>query len=381
MSGQGPEPHHLTRAVAAAQELRLVSALVVLLGVGVFLALPFVLSSGAVVFLPVVAAAMLSIVVAPLADKLTLLRLPNMLASLFALITVVALFAALLMLILQPALDTFDQLPALMKRVSARLAELRGSLGWAADLDRQIDRLAGHGSSREVRLANPTVIEQLAFATPTVVFELLLTLLMCFFMVESRVRMRRTLVHSRTHGTAGLKTAKMIREVQDLVSGYILTVGAINLGIGTVVALGAWALDFSYPVMWGGIAALLNFLPYVGPLIMAAVLALVGVGTSESLLAGLLAPALYLGLHAVESNVVTPAVLGARFTLNPVLILVSISYFSWIWGVTGALLSVPILLTLTALFHHTGRPNLLGFLFGEPLFPPAEADQSAPSTP
>ncbi len=66
---------------------------------------------------------------------------------------------------------------------------------------------------------------------------------------------------------------------------------------------------------------------------------------------------------------VTPAILGARFTMNPVLILIALSYFSWIWGVPGALLSVPILLTLTAVVDHLGHPNLLGFLFGEPLFP------------
>jgi predicted PurR-regulated permease PerM len=70
----------------------------------------------------------------------------------------------------------------------------------------------------------------------------------------------------------------------------------------------------------------------------------------------------------VESNLITPAILGARFTMNPVLILLALSYFSWIWGVTGALLSVPILLTLTALVDHLGRPNLIGFIFGEPLF-------------
>ena len=64
----------------------------------------------------------------------------------------------------------------------------------------------------------------------------------------------------------------------------------------------------------------------------------------------------------------TPAILGARFTMNPVMILLALSYFSWIWGFAGALLSVPILLTLTALFDHLGHPNLIGFLFGEPLF-------------
>ena len=85
-------------------------------------------------------------------------------------------------------------------------------------------------------------------------------------------------------------------------------------------------------------------------------------------LVGLIPAATYLGLHTVESNVVTPAILGARFTMNPVLILFALSYFSWIWGMTGALLSVPLLLTITALVEHLGRPNIIGFIFGEPLF-------------
>ena len=91
-----------------------------------------------------------------------------------------------------------------------------------------------------------------------------------------------------------------------------------------------------------------------------------------------LAPMLaFLCLHAIESNLVTPAVLGARFTVNPVLILLAISYFSWIWGVIGALLSVPILLTLTALIEHLGKPNLIGFLLGEALFEPRDDEPDA----
>jgi predicted PurR-regulated permease PerM len=73
-------------------------------------------------------------------------------------------------------------------------------------------------------------------------------------------------------------------------------------------------------------------------------------------------------VHTVESIVVTPSILGARFTMTPVMILIALSYFSWIWGVFGALLSVPILLMLTAFFDHVGKPNLVGFIFGEPLF-------------
>ncbi len=159
-----------------------------------------------------------------------------------------------------------------------------------------------------------------------------------------------------------------MRDVQDRVAAYILTVGLINVVIGLIVTFGAWMLGLNYPVMWGGLAALLNFLPYVGPLAMIALLALYGLGTADTVLGGLIPAAAYLTLHAVESNLVTPSILGARFTTNPVLILLALSYFTWIWGVVGALLSVPILLTLSALVDHLGKPNLIGFIFGEPLF-------------
>jgi predicted PurR-regulated permease PerM len=188
------------------------------------------------------------------------------------------------------------------------------------------------------------------------------------------VRMRRRLLNNPAHPESGRKAARMIREVQDLVGAYMATVGIINLGVGVIVALGAWAFGFEAPVMWGVLAALLNFLPYLGPLAMMLVLALVGIATRDTLLTGLLPVLFYLGVHTVEANLVTPALLGRRFTLNPVLILISISYFYWIWGVIGALLAMPILLILTALFHHIGRPNLLGFLFGEELFPAEEAE-------
>jgi predicted PurR-regulated permease PerM len=200
------------------------------------------------------------------------------------------------------------------------------------------------------------------------VLEVLLTFLMAFFMIEARVRMRRRLLLDRQHVGATLKVERVIRDVQDRVAAYILTVGLINLGIGVIVALGAWGLGLEAPIMWGGLAALLNFMPYIGPLTMIGLLALFGIGTNASPLVGAIPALCYLGLHAIESNVVTPSILGARFTMNPVLILLALSYFTWIWGVTGALLSVPILLTLTALVDHLGKPNLIGFIFGEPLF-------------
>jgi predicted PurR-regulated permease PerM len=350
---------------------RLQSAIVLLLGLGLFLSLPFVLSIGSVVFLPPVTAMIFTIVLSPLADRLTRLGLPNVLASFIAILALIAVVLMALLLILQPAFVMVDQVPALARQVASRFAELRGNLSWIADVNRQLARITGHTASREVVVASPSVIEQVAFATPSVILETLLTLLMTFFMIESRIRMKRRILLDRHSFNASVRLARVLRDVQERVASYILTVAQVNFGVGVLVALGAWGFGLSAPVMWGGLAFVLNFLPYLGPLVMMGLLALVGLGTASSVAVGLVPVLAYLGLHAVESNVVTPSILGARFTVNPVAILLSISYFSWIWGVLGALLSVPILLTIAALLDHIGRPNLVGFLFGEALFEPA----------
>ena len=347
---------------------RLLSTMVFLLGLALFLALPFVFSVGSVVFLPLVSAIILTIVLTPLADRLIRLGLPNVLASALSLLAAIVVVVLAVLVIVQPAYDLVDQAPKLIARVGEQFNALRGNFGWIADIDRQLARITGNATGAQVIVAGPSVLEQVAIATPSVVIEVFLTLLMTYFMIEARIRMKRSLLLDRHSFGASLRAARVMRDVQERVASYIITVAQINFGVGVLVALGAWGLGLTAPVMWGGLAMALNFLPYVGPLTMVGLLALIGLGTSDTIAFGLVPPLLFLGLHTVEANVVTPSLLGARFTLNPVMILLSISYFSWIWGVIGALLSVPILLTLTALVEHLGKPNIVGFLFGEPLF-------------
>jgi len=365
-----PKEHKRQRAAFAEQELRLISALVVLMGLGLFLALPFVLSIGSVVFLPLVTAILLTILLSPLADKIAQIGVPNVLASLGALSVFILVVIAALALVLQPAMQLFDQIPQISRRVGERFAELRDQFDWLAMANREIAEFMGQSGAREVVLATPSLLEEIAFATPSVVLEVLITFLMAFFLIEARVRMRRHLLFDRASFGSSVRAARVMREVQDRVAAYILTVGFINASIGIVVALGAWALGVEAPIMWGGLAAILNFIPYIGPIAMTGLLAMFGIGTADTVLLGLIPAVAYIVLHTVEANVVTPSILGARFTMNPVMILIALSYFTWIWGVPGALLSVPILLTLTALFDHIGRPNLIGFVFGEPLFKP-----------
>lgn len=344
------------------------SALVLLLGIGLFLALPFILSIGSVVFLPIVAALILTIMLSPLADRLMAFGLPNGLASIGSLLVFLFVLIAALALIIQPAIALFDTLPAIAERVGERFEALRDDFAWIAAMNDQLAQAMGDTGASQVVLATPTMLEEIAFATPSVVIETLIMFLMAYFMIEARVRMRRQLLFDRESFGSSVRAARAIREVQDKVAAYILTVSMINAGLGVVVALGAWALGLEAPIMWGGLAMLLNFIPYVGPMAMTALLALFGLGTADTVLLGLTYAAAYLAINAVEANVITPSILGKRFSMSPVMILIALSYFTWIWGALGALLSVPILLTLTSLFDHIGRPNVVGFLFGEPLF-------------
>lgn len=358
----------IRRLSFAQEELRLISALVVLIGIGLFLALPFVLSIGSVVFLPIAAALVLTVILSPLADSLARLGLPNTLASVIALFILLGVVLLALALILQPALTLVEQIPTLIDTVGKRFTELRDQFQWIARINERIVAMNKTAGTREVVLAEPSLLATIAFATPSVIVEFILTLLMTFFMVEARVRLRQRLLFGRASFGTSIKAARALREVQDRVASYILTVAMINAGVGLIAGVGAWWLDLPAPIMWGGLAMIMNFVPYIGPLLMVGLTALFGIGTADTLLLGLIPAAAYLALHTVEANVVTPAILGARFTMNPVMILIALSYFTWIWGVLGALLSVPILLILTALFDHLGRPNLIGFVFGEPLF-------------
>lgn len=377
---QAPPAPRVRRLSFAQEELRLISALVVLIGIGLFLALPFVLSIGSVVFLPIAAALVLTVILSPLADTLTRLGLPNILASMIALFTLISAVLLALALIFQPALTLIEQIPQLIDTVGRRLAELQEHFRWLARINERIAAINATAGTREVVLAEPSLLETVAFATPSVVVEFIITLLMTFFMVEARVRLRQRLLFGRASFGTSIKAARALREVQDRVSSYILTVAMINAGVGVVAGVGAWTLGLPAPIMWGGLAMLTNFVPYVGPMLMIGLTALFGIGTADTVAAGLLPALCYLGLHTIEANVITPAILGARFTMNPVMILIALSYFTWIWGVLGALLSVPILLILTALFDHLGRPNLVGFLFGEPLFQ-NEVDEAGAAPP
>jgi predicted PurR-regulated permease PerM len=142
------------------------------------------------------------------------------------------------------------------------------------------------------------------------------------------------------------RAVEISHEIQQNISNYLFSVTLINLGLGVVVSGGLYFMGVPNAAMWGMFVALLNFVPYFGPVAGIVLLATVGLLTFDTVWQALLPPAWYLVLHLLEANLITPVLMGRRFTLNPVVIFVSLIFWTWLWGVPGALLSVPILVSI-----------------------------------
>jgi predicted PurR-regulated permease PerM len=172
------------------------------------------------------------------------------------------------------------------------------------------------------------------------------TLVLLYLMLASGDLFLQKLVHVMPTFRDKKRAVEISHEIQQNISNYLFAVTLINIGLGIVVSVGLYFLGVPNAAMWGMLVAVLNFVPYFGPVAGVVLLATVGLLTFDTLWQTLLPPAWYLLLHLLEANLITPVLLGRRFTLNPVVIFVSLIFWTWLWGVPGALLSVPILVAI-----------------------------------
>jgi predicted PurR-regulated permease PerM len=179
------------------------------------------------------------------------------------------------------------------------------------------------------------------------------TLVLLYLLLASGDLFLQKLVHVMPTLGDKKRAVEISHEIQQNISNYLLSVTLINVGLGVIVSGGLYFMGVPNALMWGIFVAVLNFVPYFGPVAGIALLAAVGLLTFEtSLWRALLPPAWYLLLHLLETNLVTPVLLGRRFTLNPVVIFVSLIFWTWLWGTPGALLSLPILVSVKVISDH-----------------------------
>ncbi len=355
--------------VTAYRRDRLLASLALMMGAALVLALPFALRAGAEFFLPVTAALVIAIALVPILEWLERRRVPSSLAALLCVILFLALANMAVAAIVLPAAEWVRMLPERIDRIRTTLGPL---FDIYADLERFIDNLVrqfSRGSSaaaQTVTVETPnSLLQIIASSAPFAAIQMFFAVLVIFFFLSGWTRMRKRTITTRASFDGAMTTARVIQQVVDATSTYLGTITMVNIGMGLFVAFVLNLLGMPTPLMWGGIVAVLNYIPYLGPIASALLLALGGLMTFADPWYAMLPAISFLAIHLVEANIVTPTVVGRRLTINPLMILLALSFWAWVWGTTGALLAVPLLIILRTVFDAAGKPDVAGFLFEE----------------
>ncbi len=293
---------------------------------------------------------------------------PSKAASFLCVVIFLAIMAFAIGSIVIPAMDWVVQVPDRIGRVQEALAPV---LDLYKNLDQYLERIFSQiavtsENVREVRVETPnSMLGIITASAPHAMIQLFFALLVVYFFLAGWTGMRRKTITSRGSFEGAMTTARVIQQVVDATSTYIGTITVINVCLGALTALILWGLGMDSPVMWGGIVAVANYIPYLGPIVSALLLFVGGLMTFPDVWAAMLPPAIFIGLHTVEANAITPMIVGRRIEVNPLLILVSLSFWAWVWGTTGALLAVPLLIIIKTVFAAAGTPDIAGFLFEE----------------
>lgn len=346
---------------------RLAASVALFTGAGLLLALPFALRAGAEFFLPLTASLVIAVCLVPLLEWLERRHIPSPIAALIALGAFLFFANTALVLIVVPASNWIALLPDRIGQIKQTLAPVidlyTQAQGFIDGLMRMVSESQSLGDEMGEFARPGSLLQILTSAAPGVVINIVFGLLVIFFFLSGWTRLRRRTIRGRGSFTGALAIARVIQNVVDATSRYVLTISFINGMLGLTVAIMLSLIGMPTPFMWGGFVALLNFIPYFGPIVAAVLLGLGGLMSFPTVGWALLPAVIMIVFHLVEANIITPMVLGERLKMSPLLILVSLSFWTWVWGTAGALLAVPLLIIIQTILAAAGKPDIAGFLF------------------
>jgi predicted PurR-regulated permease PerM len=306
------------------------------------------------IVLPVVLACVLAMTLKPLIRWLSCCRIPPALSAAVVMAVLMTGVAVGFMQIGRPALTWINEAPNHMtdlrqrvQRLFPRVARFSEAVAAVNDLGAtDQEKAAEQKKAPSLEIKDSRNASALVHWTGSFLVGVGETLVLLYLLLASGDMFLQKLVHVMPTLSDKKRAVEISHELQQNISNYLFSVSLINIGLGIVVSTGLYFMGLPNAIMWGMLVAVLNFVPYFGPIAGIILLGSVGLLTFDTLWKGLMPPAWYLLLHFLEANFITPILLGRRFTLNPVVIFVFLIFCTWLWGVPGALLSVPILVAI-----------------------------------
>jgi len=334
------------------------------------IALLFLLREARSLLVPAVIALMLAFVLTPAVRRLRRRGIPEALGAALLVGALLGTGGTLAALLAEPAAQWWERAPRTLGSVLSRIDRWRGEFpglrsggpsSRAAGTLEAADSVKARLASEGVALTGSLLTEGARFTLSAASTVILLYFLLasehwllsrCLEVLPARPRLRALVLGG-------------LRAVQRDLSRYALTLSLINLGVGLATALAMSMLDLPNPGLWGVAAALLNFIPYIGPWIAAGALALAGAMTDAQGLHLLLPAAAFLSIHAIESNLISPWLIGSRLAINPLSVFLSVLLWGWLWGLAGALIAVPLLISLRCVCRRNRKLRVIALYLSD----------------
>jgi predicted PurR-regulated permease PerM len=314
--------------------------------IGIFVLLVFyTLYFAASLVLPIYLAILLSFALSPLVRGLQRVWIPAPLGAAVVLILFISGAGYAVTALSEPATEWIARGPSAFRQIERRLRVLKQPLAQVTQATESVEQLASVDGkpTTTVEVRQTSLAQSLFERARGFLAQAGLVLVLLYFLLASAGAFSNRLAKAFPSELGEGGGVGIIKTAESEISRYLLSISLINAGLGVAVAFAMYLLDMPSPVLWGAMAGVLNFIPFVGAMASAAIIAAVSLLTFDSLGRAVLAPVFFLGLTTIEGFFVTPALVGRRLLLNPIAILLALFVCSWMWGAAGALIAVPTL--------------------------------------
>ncbi|MFL6259294.1 MAG: AI-2E family transporter [Thermoanaerobaculia bacterium] len=327
----------------------------------------YTLYFGRAFFLPIVLALLLSFLLSPVVRGLKKLHIPEALGAALAIFALLGLLVLGAVELVTPAYEWMGQAPQSLRKIESKIRDLKKPVQTVSKATEQVEKIAkvsGQDSTPKVQVTTESLGSRVLSKTTELVSSAVVMFILLYFLLASGDLFLHKLIKVTPSLADKKRAVEIARQIETEVSTYLATITLINVVLGLAV-WGALALiGVPNPLLWGVLATFANYIPYLGPILMVSVLAMVGLLTFPDVPHALLPPGAFLVLHGLETFLITPMILGRRLTLNPVMIFLGLTFWGWMWGIAGAILAVPIMVVFKIFCDHVEALAPVGELLG-----------------
>jgi predicted PurR-regulated permease PerM len=337
------------------------------IGVGLFIyASVAVLAQAKNFLVPIVMAFLLSMVFGPIRRVFDRRGIPSGVSALMIVATLLILFFGLLTALSVPVTQWVENAPRIERQIRVKVTDLSRSFHRLSQANETIQEATRSDPKvQQVEVKDEGVATSVAMLAPGVVTQFVFTFVLLLFLLASGDMFYEKLVHVMPTFKDKRRAVRIAYSIERKLSRYLMTITAINVCLGIAVGLAMWLLGMPNPLVFGVIAFVFNYIPYLGALAGIVVAGAVALVTFDGLVWTAVIPGVYFGLTAVEGQLVTPYFVGRRLQLNTVVVFISVSFWAWLWSAVGMIVAVPLLVAIKTFCEHVDGFNGFGHFLSE----------------